>query len=34
VISADKLTTYDILNADTLILAEGAVEKIEKLFND
>ncbi len=34
VISADKLNTYDILNADTLVLAEGAVEKIENLFND
>jgi len=33
VISADKLNTYDILNADTLILAESSVEKIENLFN-
>jgi large subunit ribosomal protein L4 len=33
VISADKLNTYDILNAETLIIAEGAVEKIENLFN-
>ncbi len=33
VVSADKLNTFDILNADALILAEGAVEKIENLFN-
>ena len=33
VISADKLNTYDILNAETLIIAEGAIEKIENLFN-
>jgi large subunit ribosomal protein L4 len=33
VISADKLNTFDILNADALVLAEGAVEKIENLFN-
>lgn len=33
VISADKLNTFDILNAEALILAEGAVEKIENLFN-
>ncbi len=33
VVSADKLNTYDILNAETLILAEGSIEKIENLFN-
>ncbi|MCT4582531.1 MAG: 50S ribosomal protein L4 [Flavobacteriales bacterium] len=33
VVSADKLNTFDILNADALVLAEGAVEKIENLFN-
>lgn len=33
VVSADKLNTFDILNAEALILAEGAVEKIENLFN-
>lgn len=33
VISAEKLNTFDILNAEMLILAEGAVEKIENLFN-
>ena len=32
VVSAEKLTTYDILNADALILAESSVEKIENLF--
>ena len=33
VVSVDKLNTYEILNADTLILAEGTIEKIENLFN-
>ena len=33
VISADKLNTFDILNAEALVLAEGAAEKIENLFN-
>lgn len=33
VVSADKLNTFDILNAEALVLAEGAVEKIENLFN-
>lgn len=33
VISADKLNTYDILKANNLVIAEGAIEKIENLFN-
>ena len=33
VISADKLNTYDILKANQLVIAEGAIEKIENLFN-
>ena len=33
VVSVDKLNTYEILNAETLILAEGTIEKIENLFN-
>lgn len=33
VIDASKLNTYDILNADTLILQESALEKLENLFN-
>ncbi len=33
VVSVDKLNTYEILNAETLILAEGSIEKIENLFN-
>jgi len=30
VTTAEQLNTYDVLNADTLILAEGSIEKIEK----
>ena len=33
VISAEKLNTYDILKANQLVIAEGAIEKIENLFN-
>ncbi len=33
VVSADSLNTYDIMNAGKLILAEGAVEVIEKTLN-
>lgn len=33
VVTADKLNTYEIMNANHLILSEGAVEKIESLFN-
>ncbi|HNP20223.1 MAG TPA: 50S ribosomal protein L4 [Fulvivirga sp.] len=32
VVLADMLTTYDVLNADTLILSEGSVEKIDNLL--
>lgn len=32
VVTADKLNTYDVLNADTLILSEGSVEKIDNLL--
>ena len=30
VITADQLNTYDVLNADTLVIAEGSIETIEK----
>jgi large subunit ribosomal protein L4 len=33
VVSADSLNTYDIMNAGKLVLAEGAVEVIEKTLN-
>jgi large subunit ribosomal protein L4 len=32
VVSADSLNTYDILNADRLILCEGAIEKIASIL--
>lgn len=32
VTTADKLTTYDVLNADNLILSEGSIEKIDNLL--
>jgi len=32
VTTADRLTTYDVLNADTLILSEGSIEKIDNLL--
>jgi len=32
VITADKLNTYDVLNADNLILSEGSIEKIDNLL--
>lgn len=32
VVTAEKLTTYDVLNADTLILSEGSIEKIDNLL--
>ena len=32
VVTADTLTTYDVLNADTIILSEGSVEKIDNLL--
>ncbi len=30
IITADQINTYDVLNADTLMLVESSVEKIEK----
>ncbi len=33
VVAAESINTYDVLNADTLILSESSVEKIENLFN-
>ncbi len=30
VTTAEQLNTYDVLNADTLVIAEGSIEKIEK----
>lgn len=32
VVVADKLNTYDVMNADTLILCEGSVEKITQIL--
>ena len=32
VITADQLTTYDVLHADNLLLSESSVEKISNLF--
>lgn len=33
VVTVDKLNTYEIMNAGHLIISEGAVEKIESMFN-
>lgn len=33
VITVDTLNTYEIMNANHLVLSEGAVEKIEDMFN-
>jgi large subunit ribosomal protein L4 len=30
IVTADQINTYDVLNADTLVLVESSVEKIEK----
>ncbi len=30
IVTAEQITTYDVLNADTLVLVESSVEKIEK----
>lgn len=30
---ADQVTTYDVLNADKVLLSEGAISKIESLLN-
>ncbi len=34
VVTADKLTTYDILNASSVVILEGSLEKIEGVFNN
>jgi large subunit ribosomal protein L4 len=34
VVTASELTTYDILNASSLVLLEGSLEKIEGVFNN
>lgn len=33
VITADQITTYDVLNADKLLIAEGSLEKISNILN-
>jgi large subunit ribosomal protein L4 len=33
VTTVDQLTTYDVLNAEKLILAEGSVKKLEEIFS-
>lgn len=33
VVTADSLNTYDVLNANKLIILEGAVQKIENILN-
>jgi large subunit ribosomal protein L4 len=33
VVTVDDLNTYDVLNADTLLLSEGAIKKIEDSLN-
>jgi large subunit ribosomal protein L4 len=33
VVSAESLNTYDVLHADTLILSESSVEKIDNILN-
>ncbi len=33
VVTVNDLNTYDLLNADNLLIAEGSVEKIAQLFN-
>ena len=33
IVSADSLNTYDILNANKVVIAEGSVEMIEKILN-
>lgn len=33
VVTADTLNTYDVLNADSLLLSEKSVEKLENLLN-
>jgi large subunit ribosomal protein L4 len=33
VVTVDSLNTYDILHADTLVLAEGSVQKLNEILN-
>ena len=33
VLSADQVSTYDLLNADKILISEGAVSKIESILN-
>jgi large subunit ribosomal protein L4 len=33
VVTADSLNTYDIVNANKVVITEGAVEKIENILN-
>jgi large subunit ribosomal protein L4 len=33
VVSADSINTYDVLNADSLILSESSIEKIDNILN-
>jgi large subunit ribosomal protein L4 len=33
VLSADEVSTYDLINADKLLISEGAVSKIESILN-
>jgi large subunit ribosomal protein L4 len=33
VVSADSLSTYDVLNAKKIVIAKDAVEVIEKILN-
>lgn len=32
VVTASQLNTYDVLNASNLVLTEGSVKEIEKMF--
>jgi large subunit ribosomal protein L4 len=34
VVTAERLTTYDILNASSVVILEGSLEKIEGVFNN
>ena len=33
VVEASQISTYDLMNADRLLIAEGAIAKIESMFN-
>jgi large subunit ribosomal protein L4 len=34
VVTASDLTTYDILNASSVVFLEGSLDKIEGVFNN